>query len=189
MTYTVNSWAIFEAVKFYESRGYKLIPVPMIVEEAAISCTTASEPHKHLDGYYVGSAEQSFVQMALNGKLKGRGKYMAITPCVRADTPDETHLTVFLKLELIKYGSSNYLEILSDADDFFTDMLRTTRVIKTTEGSDIFYGDLELGSYGYRNVNGVNYSYGTGIAEPRFSMAEKLRDEQCDKFKKMIKDL
>jgi len=40
-------------------------------------------------------------------------------------------------------------------------------------GFDITLGGVELGSYGCRGAYGFGWTYGTGLAEPRFSMARE----------------
>ena len=44
-------------------------------------------------------------------------------------------------------------------------------VVPTKEGYDLMINGIEVGSYGLRMGNGYEWVYGTGLAEPRFSVA------------------
>ena len=47
-----------------------------------------------------------------------------------------------------------------------------THLGETEEGWDVMYDNLELGSFGVRRtITGKSYIYGTGLAEPRASIA------------------
>ncbi len=48
----------------------------------------------------MGSAEQGFVQLMLDGKLP-LGSHMAAGPCFRDDEVDDLHQKTFFKVELI----------------------------------------------------------------------------------------
>lgn len=169
--YNVDTKVVMEALSYYESLGYELISVPMIVNKRSSDSTKPADRKdlQHLSGVYVASAEQSFIDMILKGDLKA-GRYCAITPCYR-DEPaiDETHLNIFLKIELIAVGSCIQEVLLGDAKRFFSRYLTGVEEVVTEDGSDLEVDGVELGSYGYRVIEGNVISYGTGLAEPRFS--------------------
>lgn len=73
-----------------------------------------------------------------------------------------------MKLELIVIGQKDY-NVLLDANRFFNRYANTC-ITKQQEGFDIEVDGVEIGSYGFRRMpDGVPYTYGTGVAEPRFS--------------------
>jgi hypothetical protein len=120
----------------------------------------------------VGSAEQSFIELLLRGEKIT--KACAITPCFRMEPKyDEQHHAYFMKLELINSDatSKNLRNMIGDAVDFFS---RYLEVIVISTGPDMFdivdkKREIELGSYGFREVNGQRFIYGTGVALPRLS--------------------
>ena len=166
---------IKQAILFYELRGYKPISVPMLVD-VDVAELTKPKDRKHIyhnDLTYVGSAENSFIQLWKNGNIK-HGKYMALTPCFR-DEPKltDTHLRVFIKIELVIIGSDkkeDLFEIIYDAEDFFNIIGLNTDIVKYPDTYDIECNGIELGSYDIRKMlDGTPYCCGTGIAEPRTS--------------------
>lgn len=174
----VISMNIFmEAIQYYTGLGYKLIDVPQCVD-FDVSQHTKPEgvPELFHRGMkvYVASAEQSFIQLYKEGKLK-IGKYLAVTPCYRQESLlDNTHYSMFLKMELIVIGEKKSYVVMKDAMNFFKKYVKV-KYILTDEAEDSFdiihdATDTELGSYGVRKMlNGVPYTYGTGIADPRLS--------------------
>lgn len=160
-------------------------PVPYTVDPD-ILCLTLPPGRRalyHNKKCYVGSAEQSFLQM-----IKDQSKnfipgeiYHAITPCHRdEDYLDETHFNIFLKVELFCLGDDSFINHLLSLSGLLYGLVidhDKLAVQHTSEGKDLVYHDgefiLELGSYGYREVtiNGelIQYCYGTAFAEPRLS--------------------
>lgn len=174
------------ALNHYESRGYKLIDVPLVVDSESSEHTKPKGVRdlSHIDNkVYVASAEQSFIQLHKEGKLPD-GKYCAITPCYRPErTLDETRYLVFLKVELIVVGlykMNPLMEMINDAKKFFNSILGDLPVevgnLILDNEVDLIYNGIELGSYGYRKMlGGTQYYYGTGCAEPRLSVASNLK--------------
>lgn len=128
----------------------------------------------------VASAEQSFLQLDKDGELED-GDWMALTPCYR-DEPvfDDVHLPVFLKLELIRivddanfFTRTEAMYLAHKMQKFFMEYYgMPTTLLETEIGWDVMYEDLELGSFGVRrSMTGRSYIYGTGLAEPRASIA------------------
>lgn len=178
------------AFDHYSQNGYSLIDVPYIVD---VDVTAQSKPDwardlKHGEHKaYVGSGEQSFIQMMKEGKLRN-GKSMCITPCFRdEETLDDLHLQMFLKVELIYFSKTwndEYVyrterrEQLSDmidtAYDFFSRWGDNITVINTGEDQyDICSNGIEVGSYGFRETEYGRLVYGTGLALPRFTQTLK----------------
>lgn len=101
-------WALIpRALLHYKTYDYEYIEVPWVISEEALRVTLPSDRvgHRTQDGPLVGSAEQGFVQMYLDGELNG----------------------------------------------------------------------IEIGSYGYRSYRELHWIYGTGLAEPRFTLAQKSK--------------
>jgi hypothetical protein len=176
---------ISKALEYYKDIGYQYIEAPWIVDYKSISITLPVERLSQtlFDGYVIGSAEQSFIYLYKENKLKP-GKYVAASPCFRDEAEDEWHSKTFFKVELIiihDHPSSEYevKSLVSDATVFFDfhskKYHKNISLIKTNEGYDLNLNGIEVGSYGSRSVKIKNkkfyWSYGTGLAEPRFSMA------------------
>lgn len=178
----IDTDLVFKALQFYQT-NFNLIKVPMCVGFESILHTlpkgripllrdNSDDPQECT--YYVGSAEQSFIEMYSQGKI-GKGYYAAITPCQRNEQEDETHFTIFLKLELIIIGHHCLPEMLSHVKMFLESEDIDWKVVpsdnKETE-VDIEVNNIEVGSYGINVMpDGTPYTYGTGIAEPRLSYA------------------
>lgn len=165
---------MIRAVEFYSKLGYTLVDAPQCVDlDVSQHTKPAGVPETFHRGIkvYVGSAEQSFLQMRRDGELTA-GRYMAVTPCVRHEPVlDSTHYQVFLKLELISVGLSEDRLLCSHAKEFFNSEGVLTEEVITDIGVDLESGGIELGSYGTRTMlDGTQYTYGTGLAEPRMSV-------------------
>lgn len=177
-----------KAQRYYQGLGYDYIEVPWLVSEATSSITAPPGVQRYVVTKgskvkeFIASGEQGFLYLALKGYLP-LGDYMTITPCLRNDDFDFTHVKSFMKCELISlfdFTPSNPAELVEDIADkaksFFTD----NGVQTSSEWTDTFSLDLnspngtELGSYGYRHYEGLHWIYGTGLAEPRFSRVRNV---------------
>ncbi|MCK9447223.1 hypothetical protein M0Q50_10270 [bacterium] len=191
---TINYKYISDAVEFYSNKGYTYIEVPWYVTEDVMNVTRPIEG-KLIDDYYlpknnkylVASAEQSFIYDIFKGIIS-EGYYVAVTPCFRFEKINDIHKKVFIKVELIyiSYDMKEDLndklnKIILDAKEFFENKLSDKIIIKNTiqdnsvENFDIEYKGYELGSYGIRKYkNMCQWIYGTGCAEPRLSIIQKI---------------
>ena len=178
---------LVHAQEFYTDRGYDYTEAPWFVSIEAMQATFVPKDRKeplelrYVSEVPVASGEQSLVHMLLKGdQPKGR-KFQTITPCFR-DEPiiNETHRKFFMKLELMHLSNSVYdLEQMIDcAFKFFNqytfDHNRDALKIVSTayQTYDIEFEGIELGSYGIRRHDHIGpWIYGTGVAEPRFSVA------------------
>lgn len=177
---------IAAAMAVYQRLGYKRIEVPwtapLEVLEATIRMVDPRTryPDQFISscsgiGHMVGSAEQSILASRLDGSL-GRGKYVACTPCFRPlDGFTDIHQPYFIKVELWMDTSrpEDYRNVMGDARafmDLFVDD-DVTEILHSPDLSDLVLRGIEVGSYGWREHEGVCWAYGTGIAEPRFSIA------------------
>lgn len=162
--YDIDLKVLYEALNHYKELGYKMIPAPLLVDKDIVSLTLPEgrKAKEHTGGlFYVGSAEQSAYQLYKDGTLDS-GKYMLLTPCQRdEDVLDETHLEIFLKLELISLGE-DHSSILSDVLSFYNN--DKCVVVSTTQGKDIYINRIEVGSFGSRMFMGANFCFGTGLA-------------------------
>lgn len=188
MNYPVDLEMVTDASWWWKCERFLPAKVPMLVDPEIMAWTcppgVIDRRLTHSDGrQYVASAEQSFLQLEKDGLLKPGDKRQALTPCYRdEDNLDETHLNVFLKLELIEYHSvegsrgiclDHLAECLAHRmRQFFEYRGLPVEVAETEIGYDVMYEDLELGSFGVRiSPLGNLYIYGTGLAEPRASIA------------------
>lgn len=162
------------AVEYYRTLGYKYVELPWTVPKSIMKATIGDLNIIESGlGPLIGSSEQAFVERDYNGKL-GDGKFMSCTPCFRDDEEDETHRPMFMKVELyqnIDVNPDGLEEMVEDASGFFFTETKNAVILETIEGCDIEVNGIEIGSYGIRRFKHVNWIYGTGLAEPRFSMA------------------
>ena len=175
----------------YYGEKYKLIDAPYIVDvdvSAETKPTFVEDLHHNKDKVYVGSGEQSFIQLMKENKLSD-GKSMCLTPCYREESVlDDTHLKMFMKLELIDYRykwsvrdefMKEQLVALSDmllnAHKFYKNNISVydeIEIIKSDANQyDIVINDYEVGSYGIRETSFGRFIYGTGLALPRFNQS------------------
>lgn len=174
------------AMAFYAARGYVAVDVPWWVPED-VTATTCTDRGRVMSvpgsGDLVGSAEQSFLAMERQGAL-GRGRFVACTPCFRREPiVDRTHLLSFMKVELYRNDAATPAalnETISDAEAFMLSELGVAGSlvrVPTPEGWDLEIDGIEVGSYGVRTFAGCSWTFGTGLAEPRFSTALAARAE------------
>jgi hypothetical protein len=177
---------ISDAKRFYELHGFSEISVPWIIGHHAYSITCPIDPRIRefytLGGYLVASAEQSFIELILQGVSLGR--HCAITPCFR-DEPmfDGLHQSYFMKLELIDTDVSvlNLRSIITLSQHFFNHYV-PTNIVQTDKNGHTFdivdkkHG-IELGSYGIRKYGNFSWIYGTGIALPRLDTVILKQEE------------
>lgn len=182
----VESWArLSEALKFYTDKGCQYVEVPWIVSPKTTAITKPVECKDFPFGsshVLVGSAEQSFLEM-YNFVKETNKICVALTPCFRDDKEDMLHQTYFHKIELFSASPSDDDLIFQYAMDFmdskFNGELQIYEQVvldsnfDILHSADIMYKDIELGSYGVRRYGDMIWSYGTGLAEPRFTTALK----------------
>lgn len=186
----INYDVLHKALKYFSKHGFTQIEVPWRVSKEAINVTfNSNESFKSDDKFLVGSAEQGFLELQLQGKLTSSGQYMSVSPCFRNEVVDYYHQQEFIKLELIYF--SNF-EINKDDVQFVTFrqfvvsfitkklnvkpsdiIIMQTNDKSSLHSEDILINGLEYGSYGVRTFKDFYYIYGTGIALPRFSKIYK----------------
>lgn len=169
-----------EALEFYEAEGYRYVEAPWAVSKQTVDITCPNPQFAaRVDGlgYLVGSAEQSFLHLDLAGKL-GRHRFVACTPCFRlGDMEDDLHFPTFMKVELYDntYASdTGWKAMLADARELAIRLGAPEDALSqeaTAEGRDLMLGGIEIGSFGLRQHGDHIWSYGTGLALPRFSQA------------------
>lgn len=171
------------SINFYSDKGFKRIESPWTVTKAVSAIT---KPEGAVDWeisgknkVLVASAEQGFLYLYLKGFLP-KGTYQSISPCFRDEPFDLTHTKYFIKNELIitDYVNDNSLDfIVKCAKEFYEKELQhEVMIVKTNEGYDLEVDGIEIGSYGIRSCDYLEWIYGTGLAEPRFTfIKEKIR--------------
>lgn len=196
----MNYSNIADAVEFYRQRGYVYLEdVPWLVGHEAYYATKPAgavdvqqTAAGRWDGFPVASAEQSFIQMMLDGQPIKRA--VAVTPCYRAEPRIDTlHRPYFVKAELINaqdVDEGHLVHMVHDACSFF-ERFFSVRVVAAQDPSGGLTYDIvekgtryELGSYGirritvsvteggeYRGIRKMEWIYGTACAEPRLSTA------------------
>lgn len=192
MVTEINWKFLSDAIDFYKDLGYQYVEVPWIADKDIIDITVPKHIQKkyqhdlvfslkdHNNRALVGSAEQSFLHMLYKKNLIP-GKYVACTPCFRNENVDILHQKTFMKVELFVSvnNTTNLPEginfIIKDAENFFSQYVsrkEVKRVDVDTNMVDLEIAGIEVGSYGYRETKDLKWIYGTGVAEPRFSLAK-----------------
>jgi aspartyl/asparaginyl-tRNA synthetase len=186
-TFEIDYELLAKAKVFYSARGYTYVEVPWIVEPRASLLTTTNEKVfiTTKDEHFIGSSEQSFLDLSLKNELIPNTRYFSISPCFRRDVPDESHSRWFMKLELYsfyhhgmyEFNCKTYESFVDHAYDLFFREVpwlkkKYLAIVSTSESTvDINLNDIEIGSYGIRRFNDFTAVYGTGLALPRFSYA------------------
>ena len=187
---------IERALKHYQTLGYTYIDVPWLVNEEAARVTSppAARQFDTFAGFLPASGEQAFIHMRLAGDLPD-GMYVCATPCFRDESEQDLRTvqtrTSFFKVELIHILSTEtqypaiYLDrMVSMAKEFMFWEGVDVRIIPSLDEADrqtydlvapYGQGQLELGSYGMRKYKDFMWFYGTGVAEPRFSIAKQIK--------------
>lgn len=179
----INYLNLHESTIFYEQKGFTRIEAPWTVTKAISEITkpkgTSDYSITEKSKVLVASGEQSFLYLYLKDFLP-KGTFQTITPCFRNDLFDKTHTKYFMKNELIDtkdVSLKRLQEIIEICHSFFNKKLNDqVKVINTGKNTfDIEYKGVELGSYGIRSCEYLEWIYATGCAEPRLSYCQKLK--------------
>lgn len=181
-------WSLLaKAANFYNESGFTQKETPYALPELYHSYTKphndpsfilksgmfSKQPHE-----LVGSAEQGFIYLILNNLVNPQERFFSITPCFRTDNYDYLHQPWFMKLELFHYSSdlNDLLFMIHLVKLFFTSECKVDlKIVVTGENSyDLELNSIEVGSFGFRTVEGKTFIYGTGLALPRFSIANTM---------------
>mgnify|MGYP001465308888 CR=1 FL=1 len=178
----INYKIINDSIAYYNNWGFERIEVPWTVSEYVENLTKPKEAVscklQYNDKCLVGSGEQSFLYLYLKEFLP-KGQYQAVTPCFRFENYDYLHNKYFIKNELIKTDIVNHNELVHIVDHclkFFRNYLPDCVSIVTEQGFDIEWNGYELGSYGIRKNEFLEYIYATGVAEPRLSKLINIKN-------------
>lgn len=190
---TIKHWQnLTRALEYYTDIGYEYINTPWIVDDKTIRETLPyTMPYIGVTSTImlteglVGSAEQGFISMI--DSLENNKDYCSLTPCFREEENgyDEIHFPWFMKVELFcKNPNEDEYPALDrfheDAFNLFKELNDNKTLgfslTKENDIEDINLNDIEIGSYGYRKLSdGNRILFGTGLAEPRFSIAKNKR--------------
>lgn len=190
----INYKFIQNSIDFYIEKGFERVEVPWTVTKEISDITKPVDAKDfrliHENGkVLVGSAEQSFLYQYSKGFLP-KGKFQAVTPCFRFENHDETHKKYFIKNELIitdNVSKESLTQLRKDALEYFCtyfDREKLVVIATSSDGNnfDIMYDNnsnyIELGSYGIRTCNFLEWIYGTATAEPRLSYAYGLSQKK-----------
>lgn len=171
---------IYDSIEYYEKVGFTRVEAPWTVSEYIDKLTkpegVISFQLKHNNKCLVASGEQSFLYLYLKDFLP-KGQYQTTTPCFRFESFDFLHTKYFIKNELIKTDIVDKYElekIISICLNFYKKYIPNVEIKETEIGFDIEYKGIELGSYGIRDCNFLEWIYATGCAEPRLSKIIKM---------------
>lgn len=166
------------STEFYTLNGFTRVEVPWTVT-AAVSGITRPPYASDMEivgknKVLVASGEQGFLYLYLKSFLP-KGRFQAITPCFRDEPIDMSHTKYFMKNELIitdDVSEATLSNIVETAREFFEqEANQAISLIKTEDGYDLELNGYEIGSYGIRKTEFIEWVYGTGVAEPRMTMA------------------
>lgn len=182
----INYKIISESNDYYEKEGFLRIESPWTVSKPISDITKPINKQDFKIEYnqkvLVASGEQSFLYLILKQFLRN-GRYHTTTPCFRDEIFDATHTKYFIKTELIdteNVNNDSLNQMIEKCVIFFNKYLDKEKISidKTNDGFDINYNfsgkKYELGSYGIRSCDFLDWIYGTGCAEPRLSMIINL---------------
>lgn len=177
----INYKILDDSIHFYEKRGFSRVESPWTVAQQISQITKPQDKIdfeiKHNGKVLVASGEQSFLYLYLKGFLP-KGRFQTVTPCFRYESFDFLHTKYFIKNELIDtkdVSDKNLQSIVGICLEFFQKYLPDSEIVKTECGYDIEWKGYELGSYGVRSCEFLDWIYATGVAEPRFSSLINLR--------------
>jgi hypothetical protein len=179
----INYGLIHKASLFYEQHDFQRIEVPWTVTKEISAITKPAgrrdielihENHKVL----VASGEQSFLYQYSKNYLP-RGQYVCVTPCHRFEDHTSWNVKSFIKCELIKTDSTTRADLDNVIELAKAQFLRYfpadgLNVKDTSQETgeisfDIEFRGVELGSYGIRSCDFLQWIFATGWAEPRTS--------------------
>lgn len=186
-----TDWTLLgRAVEFYKAKGYTYVEAPWAVTARSVAITCPKPQYTaQVDGLgsLVGSAEQSLLHLVTDHHLPvvpaDKPYYVACTPCFRlGDVEDGWHFPYFMKVELFTPRAQvlDMIMFLNHAGECFRSLGVTPDELgieQTDQGVDILINGYEVGSYGMRahqqeNGETIEWTYGTGLALPRFSQAK-----------------
>lgn len=174
---------INESNEYYEKEGFTRVESPWTVSKPISDITKPSDKQDFLIEYnqkvLVASGEQSFLYLYLKQFLP-KGRFQTTTPCFRDEIFDSTHTKYFIKTELIdtkNVTTDSLNQIIDKCFIYFSKYLQKDNLsIDKSENIDAFdinynlFGKkYELGSYGIRSCDFMEWIYATGCAEPRLS--------------------
>lgn len=180
----IDWFKVSHAVMFYKSIGYNYLETPWVVPIQVCDITRppsadwlrldqrgVHECYKGTWGEPVASGEQGLLN--IRGQLEVGKLYVTATPCFRPERELVEGVTQgqFFKVELMATAHGMMNVVLDHARRCMTTWCLGLEIVTTAEGCDLYLNGLEVGSYGEREHNGFKWTYGTGIAEPRFTTA------------------
>lgn len=180
---------IAQAQSFYKGRGYQNVETPWMVTPQAIRATLpiGKTMMETIRGVLIGSGEQGFIQQMMDGTLEP-GLYQTTTPCFQ--DANEHHSPYYFgsdennpwsqRIELICYNPKAsdlllaYEKLINDAMACFFEISDADAfdAYQTEDGVDLRHNETILGSCGVRRMGDTHaWIYGTGLIEPRFTLA------------------
>ncbi len=178
------------ALRWWQTKGgFRFVNLPWVVAPVYSQATRPAwvAPVMTSQGEFVGSGEQSFLQLHVRKQLPPAPGYVGWTPCLREEPEfDALHHLGFLKAELfvpVEDRSQVHVvlqQMLARQKAAFEALAHTAGVtgpVRVSEEQlgpaevDLVIGGVEVGSYGVRRMDDWLYVYGTALALPRFRQA------------------
>lgn len=173
---------ISDSIDYYNNNNFKRIESPWLVPEYIDNLTKPNDrisyQLKHNNKCLVASGEQSFLYLYLKDFIT-IGQFQTVTPCFRDEKYDFLHSKYFIKNELIKTDVVNEMElnkIIEICYKFYSKYFdkNILTIDRVDDGFDISVNKIEVGSYGIRSCEYLDWIFATGCAEPRLSKLIKL---------------
>lgn len=189
ITPRINYQLIDRVLDYYITKGCQYVEAPWLISkqaEQAVGTEFISGQFSQDARCFVGSAEQSLIDLYFNNEVTKDVSYVSATPCVRLlDNETPTHQETFMKVELTRFvptkedAQIHYENFTNLAFELMQSLTKDKLVIERQSETQVDivreFDNLELGSYGYRQLDDDSYVvYGTGIALPRFQLCTEV---------------
>lgn len=180
----INYFLLTDSLRYYQDIGFKYLNVNWSVDKGITAITKPKEKKDFYlnDKCLVASGEQSFLDLIINKNLQ-KGKYCCITPCFRDESEiDYLHNTYFMKVELINtidISTDSLMTTINSCLLFFNNNGLECKIVQLSDNEfDIVdcKNGIEIGSYGIRKYDDIEWIFATGLAEPRFTNVKRLND-------------
>jgi len=162
-------------IKEYSFTNYENLP--WHVSNLAKEILNHEKNYKTIDGNFISSIEESFVDLMLQNKLEKERRYVGFAPCLKNVSIDFSNDKQFYKSELFSYSDYDYLiDFVNITKRFISDYCNVNEVKINDNQIDLFVNEIQVSSFNRRKYKDYVWVSGTLISLPRFSSALKLNE-------------
>jgi hypothetical protein len=175
----INYARLAHAQAFFKGRGYQNVETPWLVTPQAVRATTPIPEViiETIRGVLVNSGEQGFIQKMVDGELTP-GMYQTLTPCfVDLSNGETAGAEYYEQIELLCYMPDDvrtvYEQMINDVMACYFEIsdAESFDARQNEDGVEIAFNNIVVGKYGIRAMGNHKWVYGTGLTEPRFTLA------------------